>query len=105
MSTSGAAESPRRPIELSILAMVLASTLVVSPAAHAEHVHVVQPGESLWSIAERVQGDASLWPALFRANRDQIGHPGVLHPGQRLLIPALEVDADGVRRDDDPQTR
>jgi nucleoid-associated protein YgaU len=66
---------------------------------------VVQPGESLWSIAEDVAGDASLWPVLFRANRDQIGDPGVLHPGQRLTIPELEAAADEAPRDDDPPSR
>jgi nucleoid-associated protein YgaU len=87
-------------------ALVAALLLWVSPAAHAERVHVVKPGESLWSIAESVAGDASLWPALFRANRDQIADPSVLHPGQRLAIPALTAaDEDDIPPDTDLRIR
>jgi nucleoid-associated protein YgaU len=92
-------------VSRAVAAAVLVLALGAAPAARAERVHVVQPGESLWSIAERVTGDASLWPVLFRANRDQIGDPGVLHPGQRLTIPELERDAAASPRDDDPPTR
>ena len=53
-------------------------------------VHVVQRGESLWDIAAASIGDASLWPAIYRANRDQIVDPHVLHPGQRLTIPDVD---------------
>jgi nucleoid-associated protein YgaU len=83
------------------LVLALALGLLAAPAA-AEREHVVQPGETLWSIAEEVAGDASLWPLLFRANRDQIGDPGVLHPGQRLTIPDPENAAsEALSRDDD----
>ncbi len=82
-------------MKTSVAALALSLSLLASPAAQAEQVHVVKPGESLWSIAESVAGDASLWPLLFRANRDQIGDPSVLHPGQRLAIPALETDDEG----------
>lgn len=90
----------------SVAAWIAAVTLLVAPAAWAERVHVVQPGESLWSIAETVAGDASLWPALFRANRDQIGDPSVLHPGQRLAIPVLDrADEHDTPPDADPRDR
>ncbi len=58
-------------------------------------IHVVRPGETLWTIAAEALGDASLWPALFRANRDQIKDPDALHPGQSLEIPTV---APGERR-------
>jgi nucleoid-associated protein YgaU len=32
--------------------------------------HVVQPGDSLFAIAQRTYGDGQLWPALFAANAD-----------------------------------
>ena len=60
-------------------------------AAGAERIHVVQPGESLWQIAAAVAGDPTLWPLLYRANRDQIKDPSLLYPGQRLTIPDLEA--------------
>jgi nucleoid-associated protein YgaU len=51
--------------------------------------HTVKRGETLPQIASQadVYGDASLWPLLYRANRDQISDPSVLWPGQVLRIP------------------
>ncbi len=73
-------------------ALVLAVVLLAAPAA-ADRVHVVQPGESLWKIAAVLTGDPTLWPLLYRANRDQIVDPSRLYPGQKLSIPDLEPDA------------
>ena len=64
-----------------------AAVVAVAAAADPETAHVVQPGESLSQIAARVLGDPACWPEIYRANRDQIADPSVLHPGQRLLIP------------------
>jgi nucleoid-associated protein YgaU len=46
-------------------------------------------GETLPLIAAQpeVYGDATLWPLLYRANRDQIRDPRHLWPGQVLRIP------------------
>lgn len=57
---------------------------------------VVQPGESLWTIAARHLGpDASAasvaeaWPRWFEANKHTIGEdPNLLRPGQVLVAPA-----------------
>lgn len=51
--------------------------------------HTVKRGETLPQIAAmlEVYGDSSLWPLIYRANRDQISNPGVLWPGQVLRIP------------------
>jgi nucleoid-associated protein YgaU len=35
-------------------------------------------------------GDPTLWPLLYRANRDQIKDPSLLYPGQRLTIPDFD---------------
>jgi len=51
--------------------------------------HEVRPGESLWKIAALTVGDGHLWPALYRANRDQIQNPSILYPGQLLEIPEI----------------
>jgi len=59
-------------------------------AAQSSKVHEVVAGESLWSIAGSTVGDPTLWPALYRANRDQIKAPSVLYPGQKLTIPVIE---------------
>ena len=56
-----------------------------------DRIHVVKPGESLWRIAAAVTGDSRDWPALYRANRDQIKDPALVYPGQRLTIPDSET--------------
>lgn len=51
--------------------------------------HTVKRGETLPQIAAQVEvyNDASLWPLLYRANRDQIRDPRRIWPGQVLRIP------------------
>ncbi len=61
------------------------------PAARTREV---EPGDTLWSIATSAMGDGTLWPALYRANRDQIKDPTRIYPGQELAIP--EVDPGSV---------
>jgi len=51
--------------------------------------HTVKRGETLPQIAARsdVYNDHTLWPLIFRANRDQISDPRHIWPGQVLRIP------------------
>jgi nucleoid-associated protein YgaU len=60
------------------------------PAAPAPVVHVVQPGDTLRSIAQATLGDEMRWPEIYRANADQIAHPDLIHPGQSFVIPDSE---------------
>ncbi len=80
-----------------IVLAVSVALLGVAPAAAAvateegaPAVYQVETGDTLWKIAARAIGDATLWPALYLANRDQIKDPARVYPGQRLAIP--EVD-------------
>lgn len=60
-------------------------------------VHLVRPGESLWSIAEAAfpTGDPDRgWRAIWAANRELIGDdPDLILPGQQLRLPG-NTDAD-----------
>jgi hypothetical protein len=51
--------------------------------------YTVRRGETLPQIAARseIYNDSSLWPLIYRANRDQIRDPRQLWPGQVLKIP------------------
>jgi nucleoid-associated protein YgaU len=49
--------------------------------------YTVVSGDTLSGIAQQYYGDATLWPRLFTANRDRIGNPDVIWPGQALRIP------------------
>ena len=67
---------------------------VVGGIAHAETLeHVVQQGETLWSIAAQrdTYADPYLWPLIYKFNRDQIKDPSRIYPSQRLQIP-MHVD-------------
>jgi len=51
--------------------------------------YVVQPGDTLRSIAQDQYGDASQWPKIYQANRDLIGDdPDALVAGTTLQIPS-----------------
>lgn len=48
----------------------------------------VQKGDTLSHIAEKVYGKQTLWPVIYRANRDVLDTPDAVRPGMRLKIPA-----------------
>lgn len=55
----------------------------------------VEPGDSLWMLADRFYGDGNRWEDIYQANRDTIDFGNVgqmltmetIHPGQWLVIP------------------
>jgi hypothetical protein len=64
----------------------------------------VQPGQSLWRIAEARYGSGLRYTLIFGANRAQIRDPNRIYPGQVLDVPAwkeqakrLEAAASGAR--------
>jgi LysM repeat protein len=81
-----------------------ASRGTLAPTAAAATV-VVEPGDTLWSIARSHLGEgatdiqiASAWPQWYAANRGVIGaDPDLLRPGQRLVSPAGSTGAEAGR--------
>ena len=53
----------------------------------AEPLVVIQPGNNLWVIARHVYGRGVLYTQIFEANRDQIGDPDLIYPGQIFVLP------------------
>lgn len=49
--------------------------------------YVVQPGDSLFRIAEKIYGDSAQWKKLRDANRTRIDPDGRVRAGQILLVP------------------
>ena len=47
----------------------------------------VQPGFTLWGIAEEKFGDGVLYVQVFEANRDKIRDPDLIYPGQIFTMP------------------
>ena len=50
-------------------------------------IHEVKKGESLSKIAKQYYGDSNKYNAIFKANRDILDDPNMIHPGQELKIP------------------
>lgn len=55
----------------------------------ARNDYIVQPGDWIWSLAERFYGEATTVNAnkILEANRNVIDRPETLRPGLRLVIP------------------
>lgn len=51
--------------------------------------YTVQPGDSLWKIAEAHYGNGTKYQAIFEANRDILDNPDLIKPGQVLKLPEL----------------
>ncbi|WP_085862731.1 LysM peptidoglycan-binding domain-containing protein [Pseudooctadecabacter jejudonensis] len=47
----------------------------------------VQPGATLWAIAEERYGAGVLYVTVFEANRDRIRDPNLIYPGQVFVLP------------------
>jgi len=79
----------RRASALSAVVSLIALLLLVLPGsssgAHPPRVHVVLPGETLWSISGNAYGDAqSHVESIARANHL---HSALIVPGQQLVLP------------------
>lgn len=51
--------------------------------------YVVRPNDNLERIAKlpEIYGNRKAWPVIFEGNRDRLGHPSKIYPGQKLRIP------------------
>ena len=59
------------------------------PAAASGPVTVtVQPGFTLWGIAQERYGDGVMYVQVFEANKDKIKDPNLIYPGQVFSVPA-----------------
>lgn len=81
----GPFDGPVAEVQKVIVPVVFGSHLVDSYVGYG--YHVVVEGESLSAIAANTYGSADRWPAIYEANRDQIGDPNLIYSGQRLRIP------------------
>lgn len=48
--------------------------------------YIVKSGDSLSKIAAKYPKSVT-WQTIYAANRDQITHPDLIYPGQKLRIP------------------
>ena len=73
-----------------------------APLAPPEQIYTVMAGDSLSKISKKVYGDANQWKRIFEANRNQIKNPDLIHPGQKLKIPANEDLKEGLHAGSTP---
>ena len=67
-----------------VCAFLLAS--IFSATLYAQDMkHIVQKGDTLWSICEKYYGNADLWPKLWQMN-PYITNPHLLEPGDVVVL-------------------
>ncbi len=49
--------------------------------------YTVQPGDTLSKIAAQIYGQATKWPDIYQANRNQLPSPNMIRVGMKLVIP------------------
>jgi LysM repeat protein len=60
------------------------------PSAEPESIVVVRAGNSLWRIARHSYGGGEQYALIYKANRDRIGNPDLIYPGQVLTLPVSQ---------------
>lgn len=68
------------------LAQASAAKAPVELTDNAPDRHVVVRGDSLWSISAKFLKQPWRWPDVWRLNREQIGSPHQIYPGQVILL-------------------
>ena len=85
-AASGSANRPTFIINPSVSPTPVGSPSPSPPLAASDYV--VQPGDTLRSIAQARYGDPEQWPRIYEANRDVIGaDPDRLQSGSHLRLP------------------
>ncbi|OUZ10235.1 hypothetical protein BHE97_07720 [Aeromicrobium sp. PE09-221] len=64
----------------------------------AEETYLVEPGDTLWEIADEKLGAGELYPEIFEASRDtvqtggqQLTDPSLIRPGWELTVPSTST--------------
>jgi nucleoid-associated protein YgaU len=100
ISAGGVAATPQGTLELYTLSardgseegtivipITFGPNLMSPDPYHGFAQHEVVSGDTLSGIAQHWYGDASLWPRIFEANRNQVLDPNLIYVGQVLRIP------------------
>ena len=72
----------RRAAGAALLIMVTTPALACTTASH-----VVEPGETVFAVAESHYGDVEDWSLIFYSNPDKLANPLEIPAGTTLVIP------------------
>ena len=81
------AETPFRREAVAAIQALEASQRTANPELAPVSLITVQPGNTLWGIADRKYGDGLLFVRVFEANTDRIRDPDLIYPGQIFTVP------------------
>lgn len=56
------------------------------PATNVDY-YVIEKGDSLWKVAQKMYNDGSQYERIFSENREVIKDPDLIFPGQKIRIP------------------
>lgn len=91
---------PSQPTPTPVLApkQAPARQLVQQPRGMTGRIYRVQPGDTLWAIAQRTYGDPTRWPELFQANRGRLESAHLIRPDQMLVLGSVQQASRGSAR-------
>ncbi|MEW5801680.1 MAG: LysM peptidoglycan-binding domain-containing protein [bacterium] len=72
---------------LDSIAAALKTSVAEAAPGMGERIYEVKPGDTLSKIAMNFYGNASDWPKIYEANKEQIDNPDLIKPGQKFRIP------------------
>ena len=76
------------PAEAKLAAAAIPPRAVAPDNTEQANSLVVRPGSNLWRIARDSYGDGKRYTVIYGANRDRIGDPDLIYPGQVFTLPA-----------------
>jgi nucleoid-associated protein YgaU len=74
--------------EIEGISKIITGLVVTGEEKSEDTYYTVQPGDTLWGIAQKFYGNGSLYMEIYKANKDLIGNnPDLIKVGMELYIP------------------
>jgi len=58
----------------------------IAPPANVSKIYIVQPGDTLWKIAQKFYGNGIYWRKIWDNNRNTIPNPNLIRVFQILKL-------------------
>ena len=78
-----------KKIAFAVIAIMLSFSVLYSENINeGGEVYIIQPGDTLWDLAQQFYHNPWLWPRLWEAN-PYIENPHLIYPGKPLAVPKI----------------